>query len=448
MTPRLAGVSRMLLAAVALSLMHTVAAARTAPIDPEARKQGMLAAPAIIYSTGLECRLADARYMGGRDVPKTKDKKEDRIDYYEIACKAAEGFIIATHTAAATEIYTCLEAVPVKGAACQLPDDGDPKAGIAPELAASGVGCAIRDARGIGHTDDGKETVFEVACQDGSGYILHTSFPLSASKPAHVENCLAVSLANLGQACTLSLADAAAVSASFIALVAQSGTNCQVKDRRFVGMAQEDNSFVYEAACQDGKGYLIFQSDKGGLVKTTNCATVTTCTFSDPREAEIEKAQLYSKRAQTSGFACDVLKFVRYQANSPGEVIELQCSNREDGAIAIFPASETDPARMYDCAHAELVGFRCQYTRAEAAYPNLTNDLHNLGKGGCVVSNSRIAGKTREDLGYIEVACADGKRGFMVGYVLPAMTPKEAIPCELAKYLGGGCTLPGNTKHG
>jgi hypothetical protein len=448
MTSRVAGVSSMLLVAVVLLAMHGVAVARTVSIDPEARKQGMLAAPAIIFSTGLDCRLADARYMGGRTVPKTRDKKEDRIDYYEIACKAAEGFIIATHTSAATEIYTCLEAVPVKGAACQLPDDADPKEGVAPELAAAGVSCAIKDARGVGHTDDGKETVFEVACQDGAGYILHTSFPVSAGKPARVDNCLAVSLANLGQVCTLTLADAAAVDASFNALVTQTGTNCQAKNRRFVGMAQEDNSFVYEVACQDGKGYLIFQSDKGRLVKTTNCATVVTCTLSDPREPEIEKAQLYSKRAQTTGFACDVLKFVRYQANTPGEVVELQCSNREDGAIAIFPAGETDPARIYDCAHSELIGFRCQYTQAAAAYPNLTNDLRKLGKAGCVVSNSRVAGKAREDLGYIEVACADGRRGFMIGYALPAMTPTEALACELAKYLGGGCTLPGNTKHG
>jgi hypothetical protein len=437
----------MLLVAVTLLTVHAVAVARTVQVDPEARKQGMLAAPAIIFSTGLDCRLADARYMGGRTVPKTRDKKEDRIDYYEIACKAAEGFIIATHTSAATQIYTCLEAVPVKGAACQLPGDADPKEGVAPELAAAGVSCGIKDARGVGHTDDGKETVFEVACQDGSGYILHTSFPVSASKPARVEPCLAMTLSGAGPACTLT--DAISVSASFNNLVSQSGKNCQAKDRRFVGMAEEDNSFIYEVSCADGKGYLIFQSDKGALVKTVDCATVETCKLTDPRAAELERAELYSSRARTAGYACDVAKYARFDVGIPsGQAIELQCSNRPDGAVAIFPASEAEPARIYDCAHSELIGFRCQFTQADAAYPNLTNDLRKLGQMRCVVSTSRVFGITKENIGYIEVACADGAPGYMIGYALPAMTPKQAVSCVEARLIGGGCTLPGNPKHG
>jgi hypothetical protein len=434
------------LAAVTLAATQGIAVARTPPVDPEARMQGMAAAPAIISSTGMDCRMVDARHMGGRTVPKSKEKKEDKIDYYEIACKGAEGFVVATHTSVATEVYTCIEAVAVKRAACQLPDNADAKAGIAPELAAAGVSCAIKDARGVGHTDDGKETVFEVSCQDGSGYILHTSFPVSVSKPVRVEPCLAMTLSNAGPPCTLT--DAATVNASFNDLVSQSGKNCQVKDRRFVGMAQEDNSFVYEVACQDGKGYLVFQSDKGALVKTVDCATVETCKLTDPRAAEIERAELYSKRARTAGYACDVSKYARFQVDIPaGQAIELQCSNRPDGAVAIFPASETGSSQIYDCAHSELIGFRCQLTEAGAAYPSLTNDLHKLGKTSCVVSSSSVFGKTKDNFGYIEVACADGTPGFLIGYTLPAMTPSEAVACGHAKFIGGGCTLPGNTKR-
>ena len=435
-----------MLAAIALSGAQGIALAKT-QVDPEDRKQGMAIAPAIITSTGMDCRLADARHMGSRTVPRTREKNEDKVNYYEIACKGAEGFVVAVHSNAPTELYTCIEALTVKGAACQLPANADPKGQIAPELAAAGVDCVLKDARGVGHTDDGRETVFEVACQDGSGYILHTSFPISASKPVRIEPCLAMTLSGAGPACTLT--DAASVNASFNDLVSRSGKNCQVKDRRFVGIAQEDDRFVYEVACQDGKGYLLFQSDKGALVKTVDCITVETCKLTDPRAAEIERAELYSKRARTAGYACDVSKYARFDVDiAAGQAIELQCSNRPDGAVAIFPASEADPSRIYDCAHSELIGLRCQFTQADAAYPNLTSDLRKLGRSSCVVSTSRVFGTTRENIGYIEVACADGAPGFMIGYTLPAMTPKQAVSCVEARLIGGGCTLPGNTRRG
>jgi hypothetical protein len=100
-------------------------------------------------------------------------------------------------------------------------------------LAAAGVSFAIKDARGVGHTDDRTETLFEVACRDGSGYILHTVFPVSASKLVRVEPCLAVALADAGLACALT--DAATINVSFNDLVRQSGKTCQVKDRQLIG---------------------------------------------------------------------------------------------------------------------------------------------------------------------------------------------------------------------
>jgi hypothetical protein len=437
------GLFAMLLAAGTIPTGQAIAATKTPPVDPDAKRKGMAAAPAIIASAGMDCHLVDARDMGGRTVPKSKDKGEDRIDYYEIACKGSEGFVVATHTSAATEVYTCLEAIAVKGAACQLPENADPKAGIAPELAAAGVSCAMTDARGVGHT--ATETVFEAACQEGSGYILHTSFPVSAGKPVRVEPCLAAMLSNAGATCTLT--DAATVNASFSALVSQSGSNCQVKEKRFVGLAQEDNSFVYEATCQDGKGYLIFQSDKGRLVKAVDCAKVDACTLTDPRAPELQKADLYSKLARTAGYACDVSKYAAFGgAVAAQAAVELQCSNRLDGAVAIFAAGDKQTSQIYDCAHSELVGFRCQLTQAEAAYPKLTDDLRRLGKTTCAVSGSRVAGRTNDNIGYIEVACADGAPGFLISYTLPAMTPKEAIACAVAR-IGGGCTLPGNARR-
>ena len=103
-------------------------------------------------------------------------------------------------------------------------------------------------------------------------------------------------------------------------------------------------------------------------------------------------------------------------------------SEPEDGAIAIFPAARARRGFM-TAPTPELVGFRCAGLHPGRSGVSELDEqaCASLGKAGCVVSNSRVAGKAREDLGYIEVACADGRRGFMIGYALPAMTPTEAV---------------------
>jgi hypothetical protein len=119
--------------------------------------------------------------------------------------------------------------------------------------------------------------------------------------------------------------------------------------------------------------------------------------------------------------------------------------------VGLFPAKPTDPAKIYDCAHSELVtptAFRCTFTQPAAAFPSVTADLIKLGKSSCVVSGERVIGVDAEKVGYVEVACADGNPGYVVSYNTADMTPKEAVSCPLAKQIAGGCQLPANLpKH-
>ncbi len=173
------------------------------------------------------------------------------------------------------------------------------------------------------------------------------------------------------------------------------------------------------------------------------------CTLTNSAVAETEQAGLYTKLAEAAGFNCSVSKYSPFNVNVPGhEVVELACSNRPDGAVAVFPANSSEKAAIYDCAHAELVGYRCSFTKADLALPHLTDDLRKLGKTSCAVSGERIVGTTAEQVGYIEVACADGNPGYMISYQLPSMTPKEATACSISKEIAGGCAMPANTKHG
>jgi hypothetical protein len=58
------------------------------------------------------------------------------------------------------------------------------------------------------------------------------------------------------------------------------------------------------------------------------------------------------------------------------------------------------------------------------------------------VSNSRVVGKTEKGTTYVEVACADKLKGYMLEYEsAPAVSAVRAVGCAFA----GNCKLPGNT---
>ena len=438
-------------ALMAATLLPTAAFAADAPakpgpakVDPAAKSKGMAAAPGIITSVGLDCQLADARLIGTSTDPKTKVAQ----NYYELACTNAEGYVVSVPVKAGTadtQAYTCLEVAAAKGATCILPENADPKAGLTALVARDEPGCQMTNARGLGH--NATVTVLEVACQGGAGYIVDAPYPVTLSKPATFNPCAGITA---GMSIQCALTDAATTNGYVATLVAKMGKPCDVKDHRYVG-ADAKGVAYFEVACQDGKGYMM-EVALTGTVSPIDCAVADNvgggCTLTSSRAAQTEQAGLYSKLAHNAGFACDVSKYGPIQANVPGhEVVELACSNRPDGAVAIFPAASGEKAQIDNCAVSELAGFRCSFSKPEAAYPLLTSDLKALGKTSCVVSGERLVGTTPEKLCYIEVACADGDPGYVVSYSLATMTPKEAITCSFAKDIAGGCQMPSNTKH-
>jgi hypothetical protein len=450
MRPIVFGLIAAVMAAIvpAASYAATPKPAAAKPIDPDSIKKGMAAAPGVITQAGLDCNLANARMLGKSTDPKTKLSSS----YYELACKDQEGFVVAVPEKEGVPlIYTCLEVAntPTSGAQCLLPENADPKQGLAALVAKNKPSCQMTNARAIGQTTDRTATVFEVACQGGPGYNIQASFPVSAAKPAQFAPCFALAPTS-AMKCTLT---DDATSAAFVSgLVAKMGKPCTLKDRRYVG-ATSDGAIFFEVACVDGKGYMIEQAANGDVKPAIDCAVADNigggCTLTNARQASTEQAGLYSRLAHSAGYPCDVSRYAPFSVNLPGhEVVELACSNRPDGAVAIFPASTSEKAQIYDCAHSEMVGYRCSFTKPDAAFAALTADLNKLGKSSCVVSGSRFVGKTADNQDFLEVACADGNPGFVITYNPgPPLTPKEATGCSFAKGIAGGCQLPANNKH-
>ena len=418
-------------------------------VDPAQRQQGMKDAPGVIKAAGIDCQLADARYIGEATDSKTKVTSK----YYELACKGAEGFIVSMPEKAGPlpMIYSCLEVAGSHNASlsCILPGNADPKAGLQPLIAKYKPSCQMTDARALGQTQDRKVTVFEVACQGGPGYIIDASFPVSANQPAQFNPCYA--FAPEANRCTLT--NQAAQEAYIAAMVAKIGKPCTMTNHRYIGSTASGATY-FEVACQEGKGYVFEQKPDGSIGQVADCAIADSvisggCTLTNARQAQTEQAGLYSKLAQKAGFDCTVSKYFPFDSAPPGfaEVVELACSNRPDGGVLLSPSDSSKPSVFYDCAHSEMVGFRCSFTKADAAFPSVTKDLNTLGKSSCVVSGERVMGAAA-GVSYLEVACADGAPGYVMSYDTNTMTPKEAVGCALAKDIAGGCQMPENQpKH-
>lgn len=437
-----------LAAVLALAVMAPASAALAAKkpaasadgIEPKAREKGMAEAPALASAAALSCTVTDARWVGADS--KTKQ------NYYEIACNPGlGGVLIATaDPTVPASYYPCLETGKV-GAdgkpgplTCKLPANVDPVQAIAPFIAKAGVTCAIDRARSIGAS--AKNTFFEVACQGGYGFIIVASYPADAAKDVKANTCLAYEDGS-NLACQLTTRE---VQLSMVdQLAASSGKACAVTDKRYI-LTSTNGSMYFEVACSDGKGYVLERASNGSLARAIDCANApggAECTLTDAREAKTEQAGLYTRLVTKVGFPCQVEKYALFPARAAREeVVELKCSDRPDGGVAVFDAN--GGGKVFNCIIAELQGYACSFTPKSASVGKLSADLRGQGKGSCVVSDARVIGKTDTGDGFIEVACDDGLPGWVLVYPAKSETPKEVLSCKQASGIGGGCKLATN----
>lgn len=439
MRPKVLRLAAALLVAALAPAAVLIAAPKDAPKVTDAqRKQGMAEAPAIVQAAGLPCQVSDARFVGKT----SEDKKNNKpaMSYYEVACGAGNmGYVLQAAAGAPATAFSCIEADTPQEAGkppalpCILPGNADPKAVLGPAMAKVGATCTPTQARGIGQTKT--QSFFEVACQEGSGYIVIGSAPFDAAKPVEAQNCLNFDESQGNIKCTLT--DHASRLAIVDKMPAEAKVACTIKDRRFVGTAK-DGADYYETSCQDGKGF-IFKVAKGAVAQSWDCAhaqgILGGCQLTDARQAETQEAAVYTKLAHESGSNCNVSKYAVFPARGQDEVVELVCSDG-NSAVGIFPA--TGKGQVLDCGHALVAGYKCSLGKTD--YAAITADLRKYNAKSCDVSEVRVAGKTAKGTVLLEVACADKLPGYMIEYSEHPVTALAATGCRFA----GSCELPTN----
>jgi hypothetical protein len=426
MRPRTFGLLAALFA-VMLAPGAALAAKPVAKVEAAARKQGMAEAPAVVQALGISCQISDARFVGKSADPKTKVEHT----YYEVACGAGPGLVLQIAKTEPTTVFSCVETA--VSLPCILPGNLDLKAGMIPLLAKAKAQCTPTNVRGIGQTKE--KTLFEVSCQEGSGFIVIASAPLDVAKPVEAQNCLAYDDADGNVKCTFG--DKASRLTVVDRYVTEAKNNCVVKDRRYIG-ATKDGADYFESSCQDGKGY-IYKVNAGHVAESIDCAKAQSylggCTLTDTRQAATEQAALYTRLAKAAGSSCDVDTYAAFPSTGSKDVVELACKNGK-GGVGIFEGG--GKGQVVDCAHAPLAGYRCSLSK-DKGYDMLTADLRKLDKKECTVSNVSPAGKTASGSMVLEVACSDGLPGWVIEYNPTTLQPTNVTGCKFTH-----CKLPGN----
>lgn len=416
------------------------AASAAAAIDAKAAARGMAEAPALITAAGVNCTLAEARLIG-------EDTKKGQA-YYEFSCSTGlGGVLVGNKDGTAPSYYTCLETNKPQpdgkpsSLFCKLPGNANPNQQLAQFVAKTPIACPIENARAIGAS--ATATYFEVSCTGGAGYILVTSAPPSVEKEVKMNTCLAYeSGGNIS--CTLTTREAQM--AVVDQLVAASGKACTVTGKRYI-LTTVAGANYFEVSCSEGKGYVLERAPSGALARAIDCAVAPAgaeCTLTDAREVKTEQASLYSRLAAKAGFNCTVTQYAMFPSKAREEVVELKCSNRPDGGVAVFDADGN--GRVSNCVLSLLDGRKCSFSDQSAAFPAVTADLKSMGKSTCTVSEARPIGRTAAGDGFLEVGCSDGLPGWVLVYGAGQLKPKEVLSCKQAANIGGGCKIANNLR--
>lgn len=434
--------------AVALLTPAIASAQARAKVDSAQHKKGTEAAAGLISGAGVTCASPDGYFIGEQKDAKAKTT----MGAYELACQGGLGLIVMKTTGGEGgdkyQTFTCLateEPGPdgkPNSMRCRLPGNENPAAGLTPLIAKSGITCTPTKARMLGAS--ATNAYFEVACDGNRAFILGASSTYDASKEVTASNCLGY---EAGGNIECKLIPRATLLAAADTLAQKAEASCTVKDRRYI-LSNKAGDDYFEVSCNDGKGFIVVSDTSGGFKQKVECASADYiqggCTMTDVKSAKTDDNALYTKLAKAGGYDCDVKGYRALAAAGGNETVEVECTNRPDGAVVVFPAGGAK-VRAYNCAAAEVTGYHCNLTKAPAAYAQLTAAVKKARPTStCQVSESKFIG-ANTDAGFVEVACSDKEPGYVLRYPKVTDQADQALYCSQAKTdIGVNCSLPTN----
>jgi hypothetical protein len=304
-----------------------------------------------IKKSGVACDVENARAIGAGA----------KNAYFEVACKGGTGYILQTSSPINIDqevvANSCLLYEDGGNVSCKLTDKATQLAVVDPLAAASGKNCAIKDKRYVLSTKT--DNYFEVACQDGKGYMLQQA----ATTGAFVKAIDCAQASFVGGGCTLTDSVAAQTEQAglYSKLATKAGFDCKVEK---YGMLPSDDprKEIVELKCSnrpDG-GIGIFTATSNQVF---DCVASEIngyrCSFTKPTAAN---ARLTANLKALGKGSCQVSESRIIGRTDTDGYVEVACSDGLPGWVMSYPlgSGSDKPKEVMSCLQAKGVGGGCK----------------------------------------------------------------------------------------
>jgi hypothetical protein len=238
------------------------------------------------------------------------------------------------------------------------------------------------------------------------------------------------------------------------ALLQQTGANCTLTDANYLGSSKakgpdgkDVTTQIYEAACQEGLGYMILAPENA----TPNAFDCLALSGNAPKEGEKDTNGLYCRMeanaqplmglqpiVNRAGVACTVNqgRWMGAGAEQKFNQYEVGCSEGTAYVVQAPFGGSTHPLNAVDCMR--VPSDTCNYFSKEKMISVIAAMAAPSGRT-CTVTDARYVGTLPNKDNFYEVGCSEG-----AGYIFQtddAGKFKVATDCARASAIGGGCTL-------
>jgi hypothetical protein len=236
------------------------------PKDPVlARAKAKAQSLPLLQTLQVSCDVSDAKLVvAGTRRPKSGGREvETRV--YEVACAGGMGYLLQAAGKEMPVAISCLSAEEARAADvangkepayfCALPDNRDVYAMLTSMImAGAGAQCDVRSLQLFGRSESTHSEYSEVACKDGTGFLLRIAQPGSQAKTV-VMTCAEAAKQSIKCRLTdVGLVEESVTMQTFKDALARNGVTCEIGQIRFIGQEDHLKRYVVEYLCADKAG--------------------------------------------------------------------------------------------------------------------------------------------------------------------------------------------------
>ena len=226
----------------------------------ESRAKARTQSVALLQSLQIACEASDAKLIVAGTIRPKSGGKELEARVYEVACLNAMGYLLETQGSESPVAISCLSAEETRAADvakgrdptffCKLPGNTDVYARVSSMISeGAGAQCTVAKLQTYGHSESTHSDYSEVACADGTGFLLRITQPGYPAKTV-VMSCKDAAKQNI----KCKLTDPGPVEATVTAetlkdALARNGVTCSIGQIRVIGQEEHLKRYVVEYLC-------------------------------------------------------------------------------------------------------------------------------------------------------------------------------------------------------